>query len=248
MNEAGKLDPAIDSFAMGVACGRGFTFPSQIERVGRLWVIRDAPRKRAVDYRREEWAAHGEDPAEVDATARKLSRGRFCICAFHAADESDAPLRSAYNALGYRLQTTEAFMVHHLAKIAKFSFPYPIHRVATPELADRVAKSSGRRQILPEHLASNDALRLYVALDGDQPVGWLRSIVTGERNWVSNVYTVPKYRRRGIGKSLLVNMLRDDRKYGSQQAVLTASQAGVPLYESVGFAHLGKLLLFTPKR
>jgi predicted acetyltransferase len=89
-------------------------------------------------------------------------------------------------------------------------------------------------------------MRQYVALDGDKPVGWVRSIVAGEATWVSNMHVVPAYRRRGIGRSLLVRMLRDDRANGSAASVLLSSHTGALLYPRVGYEQIGELLLFTP--
>jgi hypothetical protein len=43
-------------------------------------------------------------------------------------------------------------------------------------------------------------------------------------------------------------MLRDDKKFGSECSVLTATKAGAMLYERAGFEHLGRLLMFTPRR
>jgi ribosomal protein S18 acetylase RimI-like enzyme len=243
-----EISIAMECFAQGFAFTRSFTYPAVAQRIGRVWVIRDQERKRADSYRREEWAAHGVHPEQVDAIARKHTRGRFAICAIHGMDESDAPLRAEYKALGYRLGTTEPLMMHRLKQIAKWSIPLPIRRVVTPELADRVAKASGRREIMPEHLKADAPLRLYTALDGDRPVGWLKSITIHDRTWVSNVHVKPEHRRRGIGKSLLARMLRDDRKHGSCASILLASHTGALLYDRMGYERLGTLLLFTPKR
>ena len=238
----------IECFAKGFTFARSFTYPACAERVERLWVIRDQERKRAADYRGEEWVAHNVDPAEVHAIARKNTRGRFCVCAIHAAGESDAPLRAGYKALGYRLIKTEPMMMHRLNRIAKWPNPFPIQRVLTADLADRVAKASGRRQILPEHLTASAPLRLYTALDRDKPIGWLKSITVNDCTWVSNVYVNSEYRRQGIGKSLLARMLRDDRAHGSRASILLASHTGALLYDSVGYERLGTLMVFTPKR
>jgi GNAT superfamily N-acetyltransferase len=242
------LDTAIDVFAGGFAFSRAFTHPCQVERVGKLWAIRDGPRKRVADYRREEWLASHVSPAEVDAAARNGARGRYCVCVICAAGESDIQLRAAYKALGYRLGTTEPFMVHRLKRIPRPPEPIPVSLVTTQDLADRVAKAAGRRQMLPEHLIPGSPLRLYAALDGQQPIGWLKSVTVGESTWVANVYVVPKHRRRGIGKSMLARMLRDDRRLGSKQSVLLASHVGALLYPNVGYELIGRLLLFTPRR
>ena len=54
--------------------------------------------------------------------------------------------------------------------------------------------------------------------------------------------------RRGIAKVLMCKMLRDDRKYASQLAVLTTNYAGVMLYPVVGYSTLETLLVCTPKK
>jgi GNAT superfamily N-acetyltransferase len=239
---------AIEVFARGFACTRSFTHPYLAERVGPVWVMRDGPRKRAADYRREEWIAHGVEPAEVDRIARRGTRGRYAICDIRTLAEPDAPLRTGYKALGYRLGTTEPLFVHRLRRIPRLAEPCPVRRVTTPDLAERLAKAAGSRQVLPEHLKVTAPLRQYVALDGDLPIGWVKSIVVGDATWVSTMHVQPDYRRRGIGASLLARMLRDDRAAGATASFLLASHAGALLYPRVGYEQIGELLLFTPKR
>ena len=243
-----RLDLAIETFARGFAFTRSFTHPYLAEQVGPLWVVRDAPRRRERNYRREEWIAHGVEPAEVDRSARAGTRGRFVICAIRAADEPDEPLRAAYRALGYRLQATEPVMAHALADLPPFEGPLPVERVTTRTMADTLAKAAGSRQVLPEHLADDAPQRQYVALDGGRPVGWVRSIVIGRATWVSSMFVEPEYRRRGIGQSMLVKMLHDDRAHGATCSVLTASHAGALLYPRVGYQEVGELLLYMPSK
>ena len=247
--ETGGIKRAIEAFVRGFTFTRSFTHSYLAERIGSVWVMRDAPRKRPSDYyRREEWVAHGVEPAEVDRIARRETRGGYAICAIRSLDESDAPIRAAYKALGYRLGTTEPLMIHRLRRVPRVPPPYAIRRITTPDLAERLAKAAGARQILAEHLEDDARLRQYVALDGDKPVGWVRSIVAGEATWVSNMHVIPAYRRRGIGRSLLVRMLRDDRAHGAAASVLLSSHTGAMLYPRVGYEQIGELLMFTPKR
>ena len=245
---ASSLERAIVVFARGFAFTRSLTYPSQALRVRNVWVIRDNPRKRSSDYRREEWVAHRIHAAEVDAIARRETRGRFCICAIRGIDEPDEPIRAAYKAAGYRLGTTESLMLHRLAKIPDLKGPLPVHRVMTQEIADRLTKAAGRRHIRAEHLVPDAPLRQYVALDAGKPVGWATSIAVDDSTWVSSMYVAPKYRRRGIGKSILAKMLRDDRANGSIRSCLLASHAGAMLYPTVGYESIGQLLLYTPKK
>jgi GNAT superfamily N-acetyltransferase len=139
-------------------------------------------------------------------------------------------------------------MVHPLHLIPEFAAPVEIQRVVTQELADRLAKAARSRQMLPRHLKGDDTLRQYVALDGGEPVGWVRSITVGDATWCSNMYVKPEYRRRGIARALLSRMLRDDREAGSRMAVLLASHTGALLYPVLGYELIGTLLLLVPPR
>ena len=68
------LQHVIEVFARGFCFTRSFTHPYLAERVGEIWVVRDAPRKRG-EYRREGWIAYGVTSEEIDETACKHTRG-----------------------------------------------------------------------------------------------------------------------------------------------------------------------------
>ncbi len=242
-----SIDRAIATFAHGFAFTRSFTHPCRADRLGSLWVVRDAYRKNG-EYRNEEWIAHGTDPIEVDRIARANTRGRFAVCAIHGNNEPDEPLRSGYKAMGYRLRGTEPLMVHELKRIPRFKSPARIARVEDEVMAAKLAKAAGARQVLPEHLGRGTPLRQYVATIGQTLVGWVRSIDVGSTTWCSNMFVLPKFRRQGIARSMLSRMLSDDRENGSKQAILLASHTGAMLYPFVGYRQIGTLLLFTPRR
>jgi len=62
------------------------------------------------------------------------------------------------------------------------------------------------------------------------------------------MYVQAQFRRRGIARALMSEMLRDDRAGGAKLAVLTASHAGAKLYPIVGYKQIGTLMLYTPKK
>jgi len=246
--QAQALSVAVTVFTEGFTFTRSFTHPYQARRFGSLWVMRDAPRKKVADYRREEWVATDEPPAKVHATLRARHRGRFALCVIVRAGHDDAKVRAAYKALGYRLFSTEAFMVHDLKKIPRATAQAVIGRVLTPELADAVTQAAGWRQILPEHLHAEAPLRQYAAQRDGKVVGWVRSVVCTAGTWCADMRVQPPHRRQGIASALLAAMLRDDRKYGAKQAVLTASHAGAKLYAAMGYRLMGTLLFYNPPR
>ncbi len=112
-----EIEAAIEVFVHGYSTGRSRTFPYEASRVGPLWLMRDAPRKNARDYRNEEWVVHDVAAEEADAIVRQHARPGFAISALIANDEPDGPTRTAYKALGYRLLRTEGFFVQRLRQI-----------------------------------------------------------------------------------------------------------------------------------
>jgi GNAT superfamily N-acetyltransferase len=239
---------AIEVFVRGHSAGRSRTYPYEASRVGPLWVMRDAPRKNPRDYRKEEWIAHAVDPEEAHAIARRHARGRYFLCAMLAEGEPDAPTRAAYKALGYRLLATEGFFVQSLKRIPRPPSPVPIERVRTPELAASLGKVTRRRPISSDLLGDDAPFRQYVALDGEDVVGRVRSVDAAGATWCADMHVDPSHRRRGIGRALLSRMLQDDRARGSKCSVLTASHTGALLYPHVGYERIGTLFMFAPRR
>jgi GNAT superfamily N-acetyltransferase len=243
-----EIEFAIEVLARGHSAGKSRTFPYEVSRVRSLWVMRDALRRNPRDYRKEEWIAHDVDAKEVDAIARQHTRGRYFVCAMVGEGDSEEPTRSAYKALGYRLLATEGFFVQRLKRIPQSPSPLPIERVRTPELAARLGKATRLRPISNDLLGDHAPFRQYVALEGKEIVGRVRSVDAVGATWCADMYVNASHRRRGIGRALLCRMLRDDRARGSKCSVLTASHTGALLYPHVGYERIGTLLLFAPRR
>ncbi len=59
--------------------------------------------------------------------------------------------------------------------------------------------------------------------------------LTGKTGVILNVYTRPAYRRRGIAKKLMQAALEKAKELGYTVVELHAMDAGIPLYEKLGF-------------
>ena len=243
-----EIEFAVEVFVRGHSATRSRTFPYEVSRIGPLWLMRDAPRRSPRDYRKEKWIAHDVDPRKVDAAARRHTRGRFFVCAMIADGEPDEPTRTAYRSLGYRLLATEGFFVQRLTRIPKPPSSILIERVRTPELAARLGKVTRSRPIPESQLGYDAPFRQYVALDGKDIVGYVRSVDAVGATWCTSMQVSVPYRRRGIGQALLCRMLRDDRALGSKCSVLLASHTGALLYPRVGYERIGTLFMFAPRR
>lgn len=64
----------------------------------------------------------------------------------------------------------------------------------------------------------------------------LESAPDGRRGHITGVFTQPAYRRRGAAMAMVQLLLREGRALGLKEFQLTASQAGMPMYEKLGFA------------
>jgi len=68
------------------------------------------------------------------------------------------------------------------------------------------------------------------------------------RAWVLNMYTEPAFRRQGLARLVLETIVAWSAEQGIRSLFLHASNAGRPLYESMGFAPTNemRLVLFRP--
>ena len=95
-----------------------------------------------------------------------------------------------------------------------------------------------------DYLANGDQTTL-LAMDGDRPVGcatlcwmiWMPTLShpTGCRAHLMNVYTVPGYRRQGVARAMVLALMEEAKGRGVTEISLDATEAGRPLYESLGF-------------
>ncbi len=93
-------------------------------------------------------------------------------------------------------------------------------------------------------LVSEDFLQLIAEEDGkllstaaviyyDLPPSFTNKI--GVRGYITNVYTAPEHRRKGLSKMLLTELLNNAKSRGIKKLWLGASKDGRPLYEKLGF-------------
>jgi GNAT superfamily N-acetyltransferase len=61
--------------------------------------------------------------------------------------------------------------------------------------------------------------------------------------YLHSVYTVPEYRRRGLARQIVQTAVEACRARGLKRVMLHASDAGRPLYESLGFRQTDEMRL-----
>ena len=77
--------------------------------------------------------------------------------------------------------------------------------------------------------------RLFVAEDAGRIVGTGIATANGPVGWVGTIFVAPDRRREGLGDALTRTVIDDLESRGCRTLVLTATDAGRPLYERLGF-------------
>lgn len=217
------------------------------KKAGGIWCLRDVPRSRAADYRKEEWIGWRVAPRLLHETALAGTRGRYFLGAVVDPSDESEQVRAEYRSLGYRLLTSEQLFVHDLRRIPRRKSAATIERLESMKQAAEFARATRTRPLTSGEIVDG-SFRQYLARIDDQLVGWVRSVATSGGSWVSNLQVLTGFRRQGIGSALMARMLHDDRRAGVRQSVLLASHTGALLYPHLGYLPLGKLLIYAPRR
>lgn len=119
------------------------------------------------------------------------------------------------------------------------------HSDLSDEVFDEIARRS--EGYFQEHL-NRDCI-VYLALDSDndnaaagcvflllinKPASPL--FITGKTGTLMNVYTLPRYRRRGIAEKLVSMAVADGRSWDLSYIELRSTQCGYPLYKKLDFS------------
>jgi N-acetylglutamate synthase len=94
-------------------------------------------------------------------------------------------------------------------------------------------------------LAKVDKFTFYLAELDDAPVGTGMTAVSGDLTGIFNITTLPRYRRRGYGRAVTMEMVRAGFAAGAPTAYLYASKMGGRVYESAGFRYEEYLTVIT---
>jgi GNAT superfamily N-acetyltransferase len=112
-------------------------------------------------------------------------------------------------------------------------------RAANRVLADAFAipLAATDRAVGPE-LLDGPGWALFLARQDSGPVSTVATIRTGNTVGIWSMGTVPEQQRRGAGRALLEGVIARHRQMGAATFYLLATEAGKPLYRSIGFRTL----------
>ncbi|WP_110513588.1 GNAT family N-acetyltransferase [Herpetosiphon llansteffanensis] len=184
-------------------------------------------------------------PAEVLATL-----AAYQPSADHRITLIDRPAseHAAYHAAGYRHSATEVLLIRSLNDVPATDLRYAVAQATTS--ADMEWLNSHdpakRAWITATRLHEPRLRHSFIRLD-QQVVARVRVCqVDSAHSYVTNLYTAPDYRRRGIAQSLMIASLQQAAAHGERWSVLIASEAGLPLYQKLGYQQQATLTVFAP--
>lgn len=96
----------------------------------------------------------------------------------------------------------------------------------------------------------------WIALDGDDIVstGGLsvystppnRKCPSGLTGYITNMYTLPEYRRQGLGTRIFRLTVEEARSLGCDRILLNSTEMGRHMYEQMGFTAAENMMQFFP--
>ncbi|WP_374579151.1 GNAT family N-acetyltransferase [Phenylobacterium sp.] len=188
----------------------------------------------------------GADPdAEgflVRSVARAKERGRPLVATMSPlAAEALSP---AATKLGLAQVGTAPLMVLRPDVPVRPSRPTKVVRALGPNLArvagDLIAAAFDEpRDVIARCIdvciTPTAGVETYVAWSDGTPMCTVSVTPTGETAAISLMATPPEHQRKGMGRALLSHVIDDYRRRGVTRFHLGATEAGRPLYESLGF-------------
>jgi len=93
----------------------------------------------------------------------------------------------------------------------------------------------GDRRLYLEFVTGHAETRPFVAEADGKVVGTGVVSLNGPVAWIGTIWVEPAWRRRGVGMALTKTTIETAEAAGCRTLVLVATEAGRPLYESLGF-------------
>lgn len=152
--------------------------------------------------------------------------------------------------LGLTAVGTAPLMVLRPGAVVRPSRPVKVTRALGPELVgvagDLVAAAfdvprGAIARCIDVGITATAGVETYIAWGEDGPMSAVSVTPTGNTAAISLMATPPQHQRKGMGRALLTQVVEDYRGRGVVRFHLGATEAGRPLYESLGFEAIADL-------
>ncbi len=188
-------------------------------------------------------------PTQIISAARDASIvGRVVIHQFLLPDTDEVDLIRQYANQGYQLQSRQHLMQHTLEPSSNSSSSWTLWRAENMQQARRVSSAAKQSLLTEQHLPPDQRVRLYVAEHLNQVIAWGRiTQVQPEIAWVSDLFTKPEFRKRGVMTALMHEYHRDALAFGVRQMLLFSSGSNYDFHFKNHYKTVAVKLRFVPQ-
>ena len=194
----------------------------------------------------------GDDPDAEGFLTRSVARARARGLPLQAmmSPRAAETLAAVATALGLTAVGTALLMLLRAETPVKPSRPVNVTRALGPELVaiagDLVAAAfSSPRDVIARCIdvgvTETAGVETYIAWGDDGAMSAVTVTPTGNTAGITLMATPPEHQRKGLGRALLTQVITDYRRRGVARFYLSATEAGRPLYASLGFEPITEL-------
>lgn len=196
-----------------------------------------------------EFLAYDPDPVVVAAKVNSYPKkpdDKFVINTFHD-QPNDSGLKREYETLGYEFIETAMILGLPLPVKTPRGWTH-VHKVESPDQIEFVNRglADGNEHIPATVQGDAHIINFYAELE-HRAVGWAQLVTVYEGiGYINQLYTLPVFRKRGIGTRILRRIHQEANHLGLRHMVLLASEMGMSLYRQAGYEPLAYLSVFRP--
>lgn len=238
---------AADGFVDGFAHLQAGERPIEVLRSGPVRFVRWGPGGRRGSGFSEEFFPVDLDVATALVHIRSAAPGpRHYVTMI--GGEADDP-KGRFAEAGYTVNSREELMTLDLTNPATEEAVHAVTLVSTVDAershALQLAATGRIHLTTPAQLADPSVIVLQVAVDGEPACTGKAVILDGDA-YVSDIATLPAYRRRGLARSLMLGLHAAAREAGARRAVLTSSDMARGLYRDLGYLVQREVVIWEP--
>jgi GNAT superfamily N-acetyltransferase len=197
-----------------------------------------------------EFLALEPDPVAVCARINSYPRKpheKYVLNVFHSGP-TQPEVKTQYQSLGYEFVETAMIMGLSLPVRTSRGWTH-VHKIGALEeieFANKGLALGGEH--IPERTFGDPHISNFYAQLEHRAVGWTQLVTVCDGiGYLNQLYTLPVYRRRGIGTRLLRRAHQEANHLGLHHMVLLASEMGMMLYRRAGYKPLVYLSVFRPQ-
>jgi len=245
MHSSNSVSSVVATFIDGFRAIQRFSGSIETAETNGIRYLVFANGRRSTRYTHE-FFPHDIDPEAAITVAREVDpAGNHQISLLSQFGEAQIPV---YQRAGYEHWGNEMVMVRDLTADRPEDPEVkvlPISDIGEGERIFRAQQDAGLagHPITREHMDAPDVLQRWVSTDG-RPAAFGRVVLLRDSAYLSDVVTLPEFRRRGFAEALVKQLLLDAWERGAKSCVLTSSDMGYRLYGMLGFVDVLPLIGF----